>query len=146
MSIQNANIGSVLLRNSHLNKRSAFTEAERRTRGLEGDTTVSVPRIASCTTEGDRAGELRMDLRAAVIALAGNIRQQLQVIITARYILAHRPDGELETNQLALIQGAVMKLAGTLDLIGNILRSWEHFGRADGEPISPTSTPVDPAL
>ena len=148
MSIQTANAGHELLRNSHLSKGNTFSGAKRWIRGLEGDTTVSVPRTDSSTTEDDRVRDPPTDPRAALMALAGDIRQPLQVFISARDTLARRLGGG-DTVELALINGAVMKLPRALNLISNILRSWEDSSRAHGEPVSLISTrvacPITPA-
>ena len=74
------------------------------------------------------------------MAMAGQIRQSLQVIMSAHDVLARSLCGKSETVQLALIKGAVMKLAGTLDLIIDGARQLlapvygrfiEGFGTAD---------------
>ena len=47
--------------------------------------------------------------------VSGELRQSLQVILTARDVLAHGVPSSEEQVQLTFIKGAVMRMAATLD-------------------------------
>jgi signal transduction histidine kinase len=84
---------------------------------------LSTPHIAAPAAESDRYQGMPNDLTAAVMAMAGHdLRQPLQVIITAHDVLARRLSGGEERTLLTLIEGAAMRLASTLDGLVETLR------------------------
>ena len=81
---------------------------------------VSAPPIDASVSENGRLRELDDALCAVVIAM--DLRQQLQVIVSAHDVLARRLRGGTVRTQLTLIEGAAARLAAAVDRLVEILR------------------------
>jgi hypothetical protein len=82
--------------------------------------TVSAPTIGVSAAECDGLAELLDNGCAAVTAI--DLRQSLQVIVSAHDVLTRRIRGDTEESQLALIKGAALRLARTVDELVQVLR------------------------
>ena len=91
------------------------------TTGSITSTTVSAPHISAPTTENDGLG-MDNDLCAAMTMMAMELRQPLQVIVSAHDVLARRLRGAAAREQLTMIEGAAMRLADTVCRLVEILR------------------------
>ena len=97
-------------------------------------TSVCAPHIGASEAESESLGEMPNDPCAAVMAM--ELRQSLQVIVSAHDVLARRlGDGAVRV-QLTLIEAAAMRLAGTVDRLVEILRLQEASTRVHHEPVS----------
>jgi hypothetical protein len=94
---------------------------------------ASAPYIGGSEAENEGLGELPDDLGAAVMAM--ELRQSLQVIVSAHDVLVRSLSGGAARVQLALIEGAAMRLAGTVDRLVEILRLQEASSHIDHEPV-----------
>jgi nitrogen-specific signal transduction histidine kinase len=92
-------------------------------------TRVSPPHIGVSEAESESLGEMPNDPCAAVMAM--ELRQPLQVIVSAHEVLARRLRGGAARAQLTLIEAAAMRLAGTVDRLVEILQLQEASTRAD---------------
>ncbi|MGC2200810.1 MAG: hypothetical protein WA633_11780 [Stellaceae bacterium] len=90
-------------------------------------TSASAPHICAPAARSDGLGELHNDLCAAEMAM--DLRQSLQVIVSANDVLARRLRGGALRAQLTLIEGAAMRLAGTVDQLVEVLRLQEASTR-----------------
>ena len=86
-------------------------------------TIVSAPPIGASAAECDDLSELLNNACATLSAM--DMRQSLQVIVSAHDVLARRLRGDIEQTQLALIKGAVLQLARGVDELVEILRHQE---------------------
>ena len=100
----------------------------------ESGTSVSVPHIGTSEAESEALGELPNNSCAAVMAM--ELRQSLQVIVSAHDVLARSLCGSAVRTQLPLIKAAAMRLAGTIDRLVEILRLQEASTRVHHEPVS----------
>ena len=82
--------------------------------------TVSAPHIGAPTVENDGCG-VENDLCAAMM-MAMDLRQSLQVIVSAHDVLARTVPGVAAREQLTMIEGAAMRLADTVYRLVEILR------------------------
>jgi two-component system phosphate regulon sensor histidine kinase PhoR len=86
-------------------------------------TTVASVDLDGPTAESISSGEIPSDLCAAVLAMAGHdLRQPLQVIMTARDTLARTVRSGVEREHLTQIASAVMRASGMLDGLVDVLR------------------------
>jgi hypothetical protein len=86
-------------------------------------TIVSTPPIGASAAECDDLAELLNNGRATLTTM--NLRQSLQVIVSVHDVLARRLRGDMERTQLALIKGAALQLARTVDELVEVLRRQE---------------------
>ena len=100
----------------------------------ESGTSVCAPHIGASEAESESLGEMPNDPCAAVMAM--ELRQSLQVIVSAHDVLARSLCGSAVRTQLALIEAAAMRLAGTVDRLVEILRHQEASTRVHHEPVS----------
>jgi hypothetical protein len=84
---------------------------------------VSTPPIGASAAECDDLAELLNNGCATFTAM--EMRQSLQVIVSSHDVLARRLLGDTEQTQLALIKGAVLQLACTVDELVEVLRRQE---------------------
>ena len=82
--------------------------------------TVSAPHIGAPMVENDGFG-VDNDLCAAMM-MAMELRQSLQVIVSAHDVLARTVPGVAARKQLTMIEGAAMRLADTVYRLVEILR------------------------
>ncbi|HEY2538181.1 MAG TPA: hypothetical protein VGI28_01580 [Stellaceae bacterium] len=82
-------------------------------------TIVSTPPIGAPAAERDDLAELLNNGCATLTAM--EMRQSLQVIVSAHDVLARRLRGDTEQTQLALIKGAALQLARTIDELVEVL-------------------------
>jgi len=86
-------------------------------------TIVSTPPIGASAAECDDLAELLSNGRATLTTM--NLRQSLQVIVSVHDVLARRLRGDMERTQLALIKGAALQLARTVNELVEVLRRQE---------------------
>jgi hypothetical protein len=95
-----------------------------------GGTSVSAPHIGTSEAESEGLGGLPNALCAAMMAM--DLRQSLQVIVSAHDVLARSVRGGAVRAQLTQIEGAAMRLAGTVDRLVEMLRLQEASTRVRG--------------
>lgn len=84
--------------------------------------TTSTP-IGASAAEFDGRAALHNNGCAALTAM--DLRQSLQVIVSAHGVLARRVRGDAEQTQLALIKSAALRLARSVDELVEVLRHQE---------------------
>lgn len=86
-------------------------------------TTVGSAESGASSAESVSSGEIHSDLYATLLAMAGHdLRQPLQVIMTERDILARTGCSGAQRVHLTRIASAVMRAAGMLDGLVDVLR------------------------
>jgi hypothetical protein len=99
------------------------------TRARISCSTVSTPTIGVSVAERDGLAQLLDNGSAALTAM--DLRQSLQVIVSAHDVLARHLQRDTEGTQLALIKGAALRLARTVDELVEVLRRREAFYLAE---------------
>ena len=97
---------------------------------------VSAPHIGCLPAENDGLGGVHYEICSAILPMAAHdLRQELQVIIGARDLLARSIHGTADQAQLSLIEDAATRLAGTLDRLVDAVRLQQRSSRERHEPV-----------
>jgi hypothetical protein len=100
-------------------------------------TIVSTPPAGAARAECDDLAELSNNGCATLTAM--DLRQSLQVIVSAHDVLARRLRGDTEQTQLALIKGAALQLARSVDELVKVLRRQEASDAAEASSCRRTT-------
>jgi hypothetical protein len=104
----------------------------------------SEPHTGASAAEIGGLGELDSDLCSAAMAM--DLRQSLQVIVSAHDVLARSIRGRAMRAQLTLIEKAAMRLAGAVDQLVEVLRFQEALTPDKPAPRSaPKAASIAPA-